>query len=110
MRVATRRMRSAFEVFRGAFTEKTRKKYRKPLRNTGRALGAVRDLDVLMMHMHEYADALPEDQQKLLMAQIPLERLGQPEDVAQSVAFLASPGGSYITGQVLHVNGGMYMG
>ncbi|PLX31006.1 MAG: hypothetical protein C0600_06730 [Ignavibacteria bacterium] len=62
MRVATRRMRSAFEVFHDAFTDKTRKKYRKPLRNTGRALGAVRDLDVLMMHMHEYAVALPDEQ------------------------------------------------
>lgn len=62
MRVATRRMRSAFDVFRDAFTDKSRKKYRKPLKNTGRALGAVRDLDVLMMHMHAYAEALPENQ------------------------------------------------
>jgi len=44
-----------------------------------------------------------------LLGQIPLGHLGQPEDVAQAVAFLAGSGGAYITGQELHVNGGMYM-
>ncbi|HET6565432.1 MAG TPA: SDR family oxidoreductase, partial [Xanthomonadales bacterium] len=44
-----------------------------------------------------------------LIAEIPLQRLGQPDDIAATVAFLASPMGSYITGQVIHVNGGMYM-
>ncbi|MEF3193944.1 MAG: SDR family oxidoreductase, partial [Halothiobacillaceae bacterium] len=41
--------------------------------------------------------------------QIPLARLGQPEEIAHAVAFLASPMAGYITGQTLHVNGGMYM-
>ena len=60
MRVATRRMRSAFDVFDGAFTEKTVRQFRKPLKRTGRVLGAVRDLDVLLQHMHAYAAELPE--------------------------------------------------
>ena len=45
-----------------------------------------------------------------LMQQIPLGRLGRPEDVAAAVAFLASPAAGYVTGTTLHVNGGMYMG
>ncbi len=45
-----------------------------------------------------------------LMKQIPLARLGSPSDVANAVAFLASDRASYLTGQILHVNGGMYMG
>ena len=53
--------------------------------------------------------ALPEDSRKALLAQIPLGRLGSPEDIAAAVAYLASPGGGYVTGSVLHVNGGMYM-
>ena len=53
--------------------------------------------------------ALPEAQRGQLLAQIPLGRLGRPEDVAAAVLFLASPGASYITGATLHVNGGMYM-
>ncbi|MDT8323775.1 MAG: CHAD domain-containing protein [Bacteroidota bacterium] len=59
MRVATRRMRSAFQVFDGAFTEKTVKQFRKPLKRIGRILGRVRDLDVLLIHMRDYADELP---------------------------------------------------
>jgi len=54
--------------------------------------------------------ALPEKQRDALLEQIPLKRLGSPEDVAAAVAFLASPGASYITGETIHVNGGMYMG
>jgi len=53
--------------------------------------------------------ALPEEQKQALLARIPLGRLGQPEDVAAAVAYLASPAAGYITGAVLHVNGGMYL-
>jgi 3-oxoacyl-[acyl-carrier protein] reductase len=53
--------------------------------------------------------ALSEDQRAALINQIPLARLGTVEDVAAVVAFLASPGASYITGTTVHVNGGMYM-
>jgi 3-oxoacyl-[acyl-carrier protein] reductase len=52
---------------------------------------------------------LPEAQRAALTAQIPLGRLGSPEDIAHAVAFLASPQAGYITGTTLHVNGGMYM-
>ena len=52
---------------------------------------------------------LPEDQQKALLSQIPLGHLGAPADIAHAVAYLASPQASYVTGQELHVNGGMYM-
>jgi 3-oxoacyl-[acyl-carrier protein] reductase len=58
----------------------------------------------------DMTDGLTEDVQEALMAQIPMGLLGTPEDVAGSVAFLASPDSKYITGQTLHVNGGMYMG
>lgn len=53
---------------------------------------------------------LPEEQRNLLMSKIPMQRLGQPEDIAAAVAFLASNEAGYITGQTLHVNGGMFMG
>lgn len=53
--------------------------------------------------------SLQEDQQKALLGQIPLGHLGKPSDVAHAVAYLASPQASYVTGQELHVNGGMYM-
>ena len=53
--------------------------------------------------------ALGEAQRAALNAQIPLGRLGQPADIAAAVAFLCSPDGAYITGETLHVNGGMYM-
>jgi 3-oxoacyl-[acyl-carrier protein] reductase len=53
--------------------------------------------------------ALPEAQKDALLARIPLGRLGQPEDIAAAVAYLASPAAAYVTGAVLHVNGGMYM-
>lgn len=53
--------------------------------------------------------ALSDAQKSALLAQIPLGRLGRPEEVASAVAYLASPGGDYVTGAVLHVNGGMYM-
>jgi 3-oxoacyl-[acyl-carrier protein] reductase len=53
--------------------------------------------------------SLPEAQQKALLSQIPLGHLGKPQDIAHAVAFLASPQAAYITGQEIHVNGGMYM-
>ena len=52
---------------------------------------------------------LPEEQQKALLGQIPLGHLGKPQDIAHAVAFVASPEAGYITGQEIHVNGGMYM-
>ncbi len=52
---------------------------------------------------------LPEDAKTAMMGQIALGRLGQPQDIAEAVAFLAGPSGAYITGETLHVNGGMYM-
>ena len=52
---------------------------------------------------------LTEEQRNALLAQIPLGRLGRPQDVAAAVAYLASPAGDYVTGAVLHVNGGMFM-
>jgi 3-oxoacyl-[acyl-carrier protein] reductase len=53
--------------------------------------------------------ALSDEQHTALKAQIPLGRLGAPEDIAEAVAFLASPQAGYITGTELHVNGGMFM-
>ena len=52
---------------------------------------------------------LPEASREALVSQIALGRLGEPSDIAQAVAFLAGPAGAYITGETLHVNGGMYM-
>jgi 3-oxoacyl-[acyl-carrier protein] reductase len=54
-------------------------------------------------------DTLPEAQKTALLQQIPLQRLGQPAEIAHAVAFLASPEAGYITGTELHVNGGMFM-
>ena len=57
----------------------------------------------------DMTSALPEEQQKALLAQIPLGHLGKPADVAHLVAYLASTHAGYVTGQELHVNGGMHM-
>jgi 3-oxoacyl-[acyl-carrier protein] reductase len=57
----------------------------------------------------DMTEGLPEAQKSALLAQIPLARLGTPEEVAHAVAFLASPLAGYITGTEIHVNGGMYM-
>jgi len=52
---------------------------------------------------------LPDEQREALISQIPLNKLGDPQDIANAVAFLASPEASYITGETINVNGGMYM-
>jgi len=52
---------------------------------------------------------LSEEQQQRLIQQVPVGRLGTTSDIAQAVKFLASPHASYITGETLHINGGMYM-
>jgi 3-oxoacyl-[acyl-carrier protein] reductase len=52
---------------------------------------------------------LPEEQKNLLLSKIPLGRLGKPEEIAAVVVFLASDAGGYISGETIHVNGGMYM-
>ncbi len=52
---------------------------------------------------------LPEEHKETLLKQVPLNRLGSPEEIAATVGFLASPGAAYITGETIHVNGGMYM-
>jgi len=57
----------------------------------------------------DMTQSLPEAQKELMMGQIALGRFGSPQDIADAVAFLASPAAAYITGQTLHVNGGMYM-
>ncbi|MBM3361196.1 MAG: 3-oxoacyl-ACP reductase FabG [Betaproteobacteria bacterium] len=53
--------------------------------------------------------ALPEEQHKALLGQIPMGHLGRPQDIAHAVSWLASAGAAYVTGQEIHVNGGMYM-
>ena len=57
----------------------------------------------------DMTDALGDEQKDALRKQIPLQRLGTPEDIASLVGFLTSDAGSYITGETVHVNGGMYM-
>jgi len=56
----------------------------------------------------DMTDSLPDEQKEALASQIPMGRLGTTNEIAQAVLFLAGDGGSYITGQTLHVNGGMY--
>lgn len=57
----------------------------------------------------EMTDALPEDIKSTMLAQIPLARLGQPEHIAKAVVFFASDDSNYITGQTLHIDGGLVM-
>jgi 3-oxoacyl-[acyl-carrier protein] reductase len=54
-------------------------------------------------------DVLGEDQKKAILARVPADRLGAPEEVAAAVVYLASDEAAYVTGQTLHVNGGMAM-
>ena len=54
-------------------------------------------------------EGLPESQQEALLSQIPMNRMGAPKDIASAVGFLASDDSGYMTGQTLHVNGGMLM-
>ncbi|MCB1865933.1 MAG: 3-oxoacyl-ACP reductase FabG [Chromatiales bacterium] len=58
----------------------------------------------------DMTEALGDKQRDALLASIPLGRLGRPEEVAACVAFLCAPNAAYVTGETLHVNGGMYMG
>ncbi len=57
----------------------------------------------------DMTSVLPEEQRNAMLAQVPLGRLGNVQDIADAVVFLASPSGAYITGETLHVNGGMLM-
>ncbi len=57
----------------------------------------------------EMTDALPEAKQQEILEQIPLRRFGTPEDVAQTAAFLAGEAGAYITGEVIRIDGGLYI-
>lgn len=57
----------------------------------------------------EMTDGLPEELKEAMLKQIPLAKLGQPEDIAKAVAFFASSNANYITGQTLHIDGGMVM-
>jgi 3-oxoacyl-[acyl-carrier protein] reductase len=57
----------------------------------------------------DMTDKLSDDQKQAIMTQVPLAKLGKPEDIANAVVFLASDASSYMTGQTLHVDGGMYM-
>lgn len=58
----------------------------------------------------DMTEVLPEEQKQAILAGIPSKRFGQPAEIASTVAFLASEGACYITGQTIHVNGGMNMG
>ena len=57
----------------------------------------------------EMTDALPEEIKSSMLAQIPLGSLGEPEHIAKAVVFLASDDSNYMTGQTLHIDGGMHM-
>jgi len=77
--------------------------------NPGQANYAAAKAGIMGFIDTDMTRALAESQRAALNTQIPLGRLGQPGDIAAAVAFLCSPDGAYITGETLHVNGGMYM-
>jgi 3-oxoacyl-[acyl-carrier protein] reductase len=58
----------------------------------------------------DMTSGLPEAHKAAMLEQIPAKRLGEPEEIAAAVSYLASPNAGYVTGETLHVNGGMYMG
>ena len=66
-------------------------------------------LEMQRQRVRDAVAALPEEQKQLMLKSIPLGRLGEPEEIAGVVSFLVSESGSYITGENIHVNGGMYM-
>jgi CHAD domain-containing protein len=90
MRVATRRMRAAFEVFEEAFDRKALKVHLKGLRATGRALGRVRDLDVFMEKAQQYLDSIPQEQRSGLDPLLSLWDNERQEDRSKMLAYLDS--------------------
>lgn len=90
MRVATRRMRAAFEVFADAYDPKTMKMHLKGLRATGRALGRVRDLDVFMEKAQHYIDTIPPDQAHGLDPLLTSWKIERDKARAEMVAYLRS--------------------
>jgi CHAD domain-containing protein len=92
MRVATRRMRAAFEVFDSFFQPKVVKVHLKGLRATGRALGRVRDLDVFMEKAQHYLDTLPEDERPGLSPLLNTWRQERSVDREKMLAYLDSKG------------------
>ena len=90
MRVATRRMRAAFEVFQDAFTDKAIKTHLKGLRATGRNLGRVRDLDVFMEKAHHYLNTLPSERQAELEPLLKSWAQEREKDRELMVAYLDS--------------------
>jgi 3-oxoacyl-[acyl-carrier protein] reductase len=57
----------------------------------------------------EMTQKLTDEQKQMILNKVPMQKIGKPEDVAYAVCFLASSAASYITGQTIHVNGGMFM-
>ena len=90
MRVATRRMRAAFEVFGEAFDRKAVKTHLKGLRATGRALGRVRDLDVFMEKAQQYLESVPQEERSGLDPLLSLWELERQEDREKMLAYLDS--------------------
>jgi len=90
MRVATRRMRAAFEVFGEAFDRKAVKTHLKGLRATGRALGRVRDLDVFMEKAKQYLESVPQEQRSGLDPLLSLWDLERQEDREKMLVYLDS--------------------